>query len=595
MDSTLLPIRAFLSKTAAVLAAACAVSPALGFNHDIVVAPLAPGPFAVACSNLEQNAALIAPGASAQDYWEGRNDHYLASILANPQAALRFEAPVPDERSLYPGNAGGTVPYVAIVCHPTPRGNADASYTLPGTGDVIPHMLPAGAQPRLIGMDEYGAAFGIAMQGHGAPMQLPLIVYSHGLTGSPISKGYVNVMVELASQGFMVAAVFHGDPRFSRVRVEDLSDFFYLLRNFDRVAEMMLLRPVSLKTMTDVLLAHPGYAGGIDTERIGGFGASLGGEAMIMLLGAQATTTMGGHCSDPVHDARIRAAVGFVPYAGYSFLPAFCNNQSGAARVNRPFLAMSGTADTTAPIDQMRQALNQFQSSRYFVELAGGQHEFRPEDAGDLFTWMVTFFNAYLDVRADPGAMGRLIRMAGVAGGYEDHLTVDVHIPFANAGGEVRVHELYNANINHYYLTTDEAEVQRILAGSAGAGWSLTPYGFKAWPQMPSDTFTAVAPVCRFDLPRRGAPWSSFYTASATDCATLKTNRGWNYAGTPWYIQPVDFGLRCPFGFIGVNRAYNQGWMRNDSNHRYSSSDSTMREMEREGWIYEATVMCSRP
>ena len=30
-------------------------------------------------------------------------------------------------------------------------------------------------------------------------------------------------MVQLAAQGFMVAGVFHGDPRFSKIRVEDLS------------------------------------------------------------------------------------------------------------------------------------------------------------------------------------------------------------------------------------------------------------------------------------------------------------------------------------------------------------------------------------
>ncbi len=31
------------------------------------------------------------------------------------------------------------------------------------------------------------------------------------------------------------------------------------------------------------------------------------------------------------------------------------------------------------------------------------------------------------------------------------------------------------------------------------------------------------------------------------------------------------------------------------SNHRNSTSDSIMRDMQRVGWTYEGTVMCSRP
>src|SRR5258708_6435419 len=220
-------------------------------------------------------------------------------------------------------------------------------------------------------------------------------------------------MVQLAAQGYMVAATFHGDPRFSRVRIEDVNDFFYLLLFFPEVAEMQAMRPLSLKTMTDVLLASS-FAPGIDTDRIGGFGASLGGEAMALLLGARLTSNAFGGCADPVHDPRIKAAVGYVPFAGWSFLPAFCDGQDGATGVNRPYLGLSGTADTTAPIGTMQRAMDKFQSSRYLVELIGGQHEFRAADAGDLFTWMITFLDAYVGVAVDPGAMTRLIRMKRV-------------------------------------------------------------------------------------------------------------------------------------------------------------------------------------
>jgi len=597
MDSTLMRNRPFLGRALVALAAACAVFPAPAYNHVNTVSPIPIGRFKVACSNIAQDAARIAAGASASDYWEGR-DHYITEILAQPGSAVTFNAAVPNQRSLYPGNAGGNVVYAAIVCYPTTGSNTDPDYALPGTGDVIPHMQPAGAAPKLVSLSEYArTATGIDIApAAGFPAPLPLIVYSHGLTGSPISKGYVDVLVQLAAQGFMVAAPFHGDPRFSRVRVQDLSDFLFVTLNFDRIVEMELMRPLSLKAMTDTLLANSAYTPAIDTQRIGGFGASLGGEAMTLLLGAQLTTTLGGHCDDAaVHDPRIRAVMGYVPFAGWSFLPAFCANQNGAASVNRPYLAMSGTADTTAPLAQMKQALNRFTSSRFMVELVDGQHELRPEDVGDLFTWMVTYFNAYLDVRADPGAMGRFIRMANVTGGRQDNLTVDVHVPFANVGSEATITELYNPNLNHYFLTLDSVEYGMVLNDPAGSAWRTTGQGFKAWPQLASDTPASAVPVCRFDSHGRTGPTSAFFTASATECAATKANHFWNFRGTPWYIQPVNAQQACPDGYLGVNRAYNQGHIRNDPSHRFITSDSTMRDMEREGWVYEGMAMCSRP
>ncbi len=421
------------------------------------------------------------------------------------------------------------------------------------------------------------------------------MVYSHGLGGSPIGSGYVQSMVRFAAHGFMVAAPFHGDARFSRVRVEDLSDFAYLIRDFDRVVEMQLMRPVALKAMLDHLLADPGFAPGIDQQRIGGFGASMGGEAMAFLLGAKATTSIDKDCSDTVRDPRIRAAVGYVPYAGQSFLPAFCSGQEGAKGVNRPYLAMSGTADITAPIVQAQQAVNNFASSHYLVQLVGGKHELRPEDADDLFTWSVTFLDAYLDVATDPGAMARFIRMDGVTGGRDDNLVVDVHVPFAPAQGDAGVVEFYNTILGHYFMAAGPGEVDGIDHGAAGPGWERTGESFKAWLTMPADAFTLAVPVCRFYGTPAGGPNSHFFTASASECATVKGAGGWYYEGVGFYIRPVDGDGRCPDGYLEVNRAYNLGFPRNDSNHRFSTSDSTMAEMARKGWGVEGAVMCALP
>ena len=591
MDSTL---ARYLALIAALL-----VLEARALNHDTTVAPLSPGKFAVACSNIEQDESRIAAGALPADYWEGKQvqgrDTYVTDLLSQPGSVVRYDAPVPDVRRLYPGHAGGTVPFVAIVCFPTTATNTDPGYKLPGSTDIVPHMQPAGTAPKLVSGAEYYQTLGLSGTAPAGPMRLPLLISSHGLGGSPIGPGYLDVTKQLAAQGFMVAAVFHADARFSRVRVEDLNDLTYLLFNFSRVIEMELLRPVALKSLVDTMLAHPAFGTAIDPDRIGGFGASLGGQAMINLLGARTTTSLDLNCDDTVRDVRIKAAMVYVPYAGQTYLPAFCGAQAGAAEVTRPVLAMSGTADTTAPSRMMEQALNLFRSSRYFVELVDGEHELRPQDAGDVLTWMVIFLNAYLDVRSDPTAMARLIKMQGVVGGRQDNLLVDVHVPVRNLGNDTAALEFYNTRLDHYFVAAGPDEVVNLLTGLGGPGWELTGQSFRVWLADPLDTSLATSPVCRFYGGLNGGPNSHFFTAESSECELVKRSPGWAYEGIGFHMRRVGSNGRCPAGMLELNRAYNNRFAQNDSNHRFSTSDSTMREMARKGWTVEGTVMCARP
>lgn len=593
MDSTL--------RLLARLVLAAAALPAAAFNHDTVVGPIAPGRFAVACSNVEQDTgAIAASGGLAVDFWEGREvggrPRYITEILARPDAAIVFDAPVPDVRRLYPGNAGDRVTFAAIVCHPTSRANGDPNYPLPENSGTVPRMLPAGAAPRLISAAEYAATLGneLAPPPSG-PARLPLVVYSHGLAGSPISKGYIDVMTQLAAQGYMVAAVFHGDPRFSRVRLEDFNDYWYAVTNFDRIVEMQLMRPVALKAMTDVLLASA-YAPGVDAERIAGFGASMGGQAMAHLLGARITSSLDKRCDDAVTDPRIKAAVAYVPYAGQTWLPSFCDDQRGAEGVDRPYLAITGAADTTSPQRLMEQAMNRFRGARYLVSLAEGRHELRSEDAGDLFTWMVTFYNAYLDVAADPGAKARLIRMAQVSGGREDSLAIDVHVPtrFDASLHEGPAREFHHTGIDHYFLAAGQGEIDNIVAGGAGPGWELTHHAFKVFRQTSPEVVSLARPVCRFYGLPAGGPNSHFFTAESAECEVVKRMGNWLYEGIGFHVLPQRAAWSCGPGELKVMRAYNNRHMENDANHRFSTSDSTMREMQRRGWIVEGTAWCSR-
>lgn len=588
-------------KALAFLACLAAALPARALNHEDVVAPLGVGKFAVACSNVEHDLDRLAVlGGRPVDYWEGNTvdgiPRYVTEILRHPGTAVTFDPRVPLEPWLYPTRWLQRLDLAALVCYPTSRANTDPHYQLPDNGGTVPRMQRPGEAPKLISIAEHAETLGLVLDPPPpGPMRLPLIVYSHGLGGSPLGKGYLDLMVAFASHGYMVAAVFHADARISPVRIEDLGDLAFALAFFPFIVEMQAIRPFALKALADRLLVDQSFARGIDHDRIGGFGASLGGAAMAHLLGAKITTSLARSCDATERDPRIRAAVAYVPYSGWSFLPAFCDGQQGAAEVNRPYLAIAGTLDTTAPLGMTRRALERMGSSRYLVELVGGEHELRAEDAGDVLTWMVTFLNAYLDVPSDPGAMGRFIRMGQVTGGRPDVLTLDVHVPFANAAGEARAVEFWNEHLDHYFMAAGQGEIDGILSGAAGPGWHRTGESFKVWPQMPADTFVAAGPVCRFYGVPAGGPNSHFFTASTQECEIVKSAGGWFYEGIGFYIRPVGNPRRCPDGYLSVNRAYNNRAAQNDSNHRFTTSDSTIREMGEKGWAVEGTVMCARP
>jgi len=575
------------NRFAAFAFAAFLALPAAAYNHVNTVAPTVQGPFNVACSNVAQDASRIAPGLNAADYWEGR-DHYVTELLSAPASAITYDVRVPFDPLIYPGNFGRSVPFVAIVCYPTPRTNADPNYTLPGTTDFVPHMQPPGTPPQLISVDEYTQTLGYVLDpAPPGPQHLPLIMYSHGLGGSPISSGYLQAMALLATHGYMVAAVFHGDSRFSPIHVENVADAIAFLAGYNLFVNMELMRPLSLIALTDKLLADPQWSAGINPDQIGGFGASMGGEAMLHLLGADITTNIGFACSPAPRDTRIKAVVGYVPYAGQTFLPAFCDQQSGVDKITAPFLALSGTADTTAPIKMMDSAERRMKGSRYLVELAGVQHEFKAEYAGDLLTWMVTFFRGYL--QHDQASMDKLVRMNTVAGGPDDHVRLDYHMPdasFARSGVFV-AKEFHNTALDHYFVSAYQPEIDAVASGVDGP-WVATGQAFNVFGPPQSNTND----VCRFYAP---GPNSHFFTAVPSECAQVKAGvyGGWIYEGIAFQMVPVDAQGNCPSGYVGVNRAYNMGYVRNDSNHRFSTSDSTMRDMVAQGWNYEGTVMCA--
>ncbi|MBL8523308.1 MAG: hypothetical protein JNN20_06450, partial [Betaproteobacteria bacterium] len=385
-------------------------------NHQVEMVPVSAGAYTVACSNLAHDATRLAQiGGPVSDFWDGKSDRYVGDILLEPSDTLVARPRVPDQ-NLYPGRRNSQLDFVVVTCYPTVPDNPRPDYFLPD-GQRLPHMQRAGQLP-LIASQPCIAIFP-PPEGCG---RWPLIVFSHGLASSPVDNKSIDFLVRLASHGYIVSAPFHGDGRFSRLRLEDLSDLWYVITNFDRITELQALRPFAVKSAIDLMLASPQFSSYIDANRIGGIGGSMGGATMMWLLGAELTNGYPNLRSTPtVRDSRMKAAVGYVPYAGQRFLPAFGDDNATAKNIATPFLSISGTDDTTAPIVMMEQAMNNFRGTRYQVSLAGVGHTYQSNFADDVFGWVVPFFAANLN--GDRIALDRLTRTKNIRGGLDDTLT----------------------------------------------------------------------------------------------------------------------------------------------------------------------------
>jgi len=541
-----------------------------------VVPPTDFGPYPAACSDIAQNTTPAAGNLS--DYWEGQpfdgNPHYVTEIMTEPADTPTYKVAVPDDSELYDGQAGQSVTFVALICYPTSAANTRPDYPIPGEVPV-PHMQRAGQAP--IFADPSA--------------RYPVVLLSHGLGGSPLDSAYLQAMEYFASHGYVVIAPFHADARFSRIRVEDFSDLLFLVRNMDKLNAMQAMRPQALHVAIDYLLGSPQYADHVDVNNIGGFGASLGGEAMLLLAGAKLTVSFGLSSKRVITDQRVKAMVGYVPYSGQRLLPAFGDDQNGTIGITVPFMAIGGTADTTAPLFMTEQAVNNMSGTRYVVSLPDVVHGLAEENVPEVFTWSITFLDAHLKDDATRRQMRTLIaRMEQVAGGSSEHVDVDVLLPEAPRAGEAFVTEFFNTQLGHYFMTPYVAEANGILAGAAGPGWMRTGLDFNAW----MDGAPVGVPLCRFyGKPGRG-PNSHFFTSDPAECAAVMRDPGWTFEGLTARVVPTAAGV-CPNLKRTVYRQYNNGFVHNDSNHRYTTSRSTRAQMVDQGWADEGTVFCVVP
>ena len=158
--------------------------------------------------------------------------------------------------------------------------------------------------------------------------------------------------------------------------------------------------------------------------------------------------------------------------------------------------------------------------------------------------------------------------------------------------------EFYNTTLKHYFMTADPAEATGIDSGTAGPGWVRTGGRFSAY--RSSDDATGLSAVCRFygsttvnpATGLRKGPNSHFYTSDAAECEQVKLDPGWTYEGIAFHILRST-GAACTTASQAVFRSYNNGYLRNDSNHRYTTDLSVQERMPAQGYSPEGAVMCA--
>ncbi|MEP7261358.1 MAG: DUF1800 family protein [Usitatibacter sp.] len=150
--------------------------------------------------------------------------------------------------------------------------------------------------------------------------------------------------------------------------------------------------------------------------------------------------------------------------------------------------------------------------------------------------------------------------------------------------------EYFNSFIGHYFVTADPAEAGFIDSGGAGPGWSRTGGSFNVFRN--AGDAPGISPVCRFYGTPGIGPNSHFYTSEPGECELVKADRGWSYEGTAFYIMRVN-GTACATGSAPLYRSYNNGYLRNDSNHRFTTDASLYAKSASFGYQAEGVVMCS--
>ena len=150
--------------------------------------------------------------------------------------------------------------------------------------------------------------------------------------------------------------------------------------------------------------------------------------------------------------------------------------------------------------------------------------------------------------------------------------------------------EFHNATLDHYFVTADAAEAQAIDAGSAGPGWTRTGATWASGGPDRACRFAGNATVDPATGRPRG-PNSHFYSLDPAECGATRGDPAWQFESYDFSAWPAS-DRTCREATVPMLRLYNNGFARNDSNHRYTADRATYDAMIGQGWIGEGVVFC---
>jgi predicted dienelactone hydrolase len=204
-----------------------------------------------------------------------------------------------------------------------------------------------------------------------APGRFPLVVVSHGYDNESVLLGWLTE--NLASKGYVVAAIRHADPP-----ITDRAKF----------PEPLLRRPLDVAFVTAKLRENLGGAGGVDATRTALIGYSMGGYGVLTAAGAELDPdspaaslvpggllrpyARGGGQRDAVRVAGVKAVVGISPAGGS--LNAW--GADGMRAITAPLLLISGDRDGTVSYQSGARAFFDMasNSNRYLLTYRGAGH-----------------------------------------------------------------------------------------------------------------------------------------------------------------------------------------------------------------------------
>ena len=277
------------------------------------------------------------------------------------RSMVLVDAVQPDVASADTGS--GRVLAVDVWYPAKPRAGAKAIHY----ADTLPGEPPRGPTPFEVE--------GLAIR-HAAPDggRYPLVIVSHGYSGTPAAMTWLTE--NLASKGYVVAAIHHRDPNIS---------------DASQAGRPLLRRPLDIAFVAKALQAEAraGRLADVDPDRVAIIGYSMGGYGVVTVAGATLNSSgrpglrspealksylRGGSKVADLNIPGLRAVVAIAPAGGGSGFNAW--GPEGLADLKVPLLVIGGDRDRTVGFaDSVRNIYEQaIHADRYLLVFQNGGH-----------------------------------------------------------------------------------------------------------------------------------------------------------------------------------------------------------------------------